>query len=622
MSFLNKRAASEYVQNDGSPEFRLPCGSVVLTGLEGNWAFAAQDIRKGKQGELELTLTLERTGIRVARHYIAYPGTGMIREWTGVENRGLQPVALGAPFFFTTTVMSNSAQAGLELSHFTGAFHMPDSQRLVTQKVGADYAHEYSSPYAAMNHMPLMILSPAGAGHGLFFGWDYLGPWSAPMGAFEGSDFHCGLRLNGYHRNLAPGESVELPQAFTGVFVGDLDDLSNEMLDWQYAFAWDHKNPAYFAQPRIAVDFPAPWVAEGGTAENWSCRLALDLYFTDLARYLGAGVLWDDAGWYDEWGSWNGPAFGLVTDYLRKHAMTQMVWLPTFMSRPGSQVARDLGAAVALPKGAWGYATGVDQSRSEATAWQRKLLDQKTHEWGDFQWRLDGAPGWGLDRLVADQQFRLLLRDFLADHPGCAIDESSLGGASLMGVDLARYACSIQVTDGDGVRDHSGYYGSMILPPDLWHWIVLGARGKEPRKNYDIRLDRMHLRMNPVWFGDPGTSLPYCKHNTSQDYPAQAIIGLRARSLGDLEKIRIDWDLYAYLRREGVAGRWGHVFRPRVEGDNPVLYFQRMNRTGTKGVILTTRSWEHPEQGPPGTVRVFPKGLDSESRLRCALRPR
>jgi hypothetical protein len=517
------------------------------------------------------------------------------------------------PFFFTTTVLSNVAKSGIELSYFTGAYHMPDSQRLVTRKVGVDYAHEFSSPYAGMNHMPLMILSPAGAGHGLFFGWDYLGPWSGPLGAFAGSDFHCGLRLDQYQRRLAPGESIELPRAFTGVFTGDLDDLGNEMLDWQYAFAWDHKNPAYFAQPRIAVDFPTPWVAEGGTAENWSCRLALDLYFTDLARYLGAGVLWDDAGWYDEWGSWNGPAFGLVTDYLGKHDMRQMVWLPTFISRPGSQVVRDLGTPVALPNGVWGYDTGVDQSRPEATAWQRKLLDQKVRRWGDFQWRLDGAPGWGLDPLAGDQQFRRLVQGFLADHPDCAIDAGSLGGASLMGVDIARYACSFEVTDGDGVRDYSGYHSSMILPPDLWHWIILAARGKESRKHYDVRLDRMHLRMNPVWFGDPGTNIPYCKHNKSTDYPAEAITGLRGQSLADLEKIRRDWDLYAYLRREGVVGQWSHVFRPRVEGDDPVLYFQRMDRAGTKGIILTTRSWEHPEQGPPGAVCVFPKGLIAEA---------
>lgn len=613
VSFLNKRAASEYVQNGGSPEFRLPCDSVVLTGLEGGWTFIAQDIRKGKLGELELVLMLERSGLRVTRHYIAYPETGIIREWTLVDNRSANSVTLKNPFFFTTTVLGETAKTGLEFSHFTGAYHLADSQQLVTKKVDTNYAHEFSSPYAAQNHMPLMMLSPVGDGHGLFFGWDYLGPWAAPMGAFAGSQFHCGLRLDRVSRNLAPGESVELPHAFTGVFKGDLDDLGNEMLDWQYAFAWEYKNPAYFAQPRLAVDFPSPWLAEGGTAENWSCRLALDLYFTDLARYAGAGVLWDDAGWYDEWGSWNGPDFGQVTRYLRKHDMTQMVWLPSFMTRPGSQAARDLGNAVALPKGAWGYSTGVDQSRLEATAWQRTLLDQKVRQWGDFQWRLDGAPGWGLEPLAADQQFRLLMDNFLTDHPGCAIDASSLGGASLMGVDLGRYVCSIEVTDGQGVRDHSGYYGSMMLSPDMWHWIILAARGKEARKHYDIRLDRMHLRMNPCWFGDPGTSLPYCKHNTSKDYPANAITGLRAQSLGDLEKLRKDWDLYAYLRQQGVAGQWGHVFRPKVEGDQAVLYFQRMNRAGTRGVIVTTRSWEHPEQGPPGAVCIFPEGLDPKA---------
>ena len=55
VSFLNKRAASEYVHNGGSPEFRLPCGTEVLTGLEGDWTCIAQDIQKGTKGEIELT---------------------------------------------------------------------------------------------------------------------------------------------------------------------------------------------------------------------------------------------------------------------------------------------------------------------------------------------------------------------------------------------------------------------------------------------------------------------------------------------------------------------------------------------------------------------------------------
>ena len=48
---------------------------------------------------------------------------------------------------------------------------------------------------------------------------------------------------------------------------------------------------------------------EGGTpsADNWGRRLALDLRYVDLIRETGTDILWDDAGWYDKWGTWNGP---------------------------------------------------------------------------------------------------------------------------------------------------------------------------------------------------------------------------------------------------------------------------------------------------------------------------
>ena len=53
------------------------------------------------------------------------------------------------------------------------------------------------------------------------------------------------------------------------------------------------------------------------------------------------------------------------------------------------------------------------------------------------------------------------------------------------------------------------------------------------------------------------------------------------------KSIRKDWELYHYLVAQGVAGRWSHVFRPKVDHDDPIWYFQRMNRDGSKGVILT-----------------------------------
>ena len=200
----------------------------------------------------------------------------------------------------------------------------------------------------------------------------------APRG---GSAFRCRLVLAGYTRTLRPGESFGTPRVFTGCFVGDLDDMGNQVLDWQYEYLWEHKHPAYFAQPRYAVDWPAPWVNTGGGEENWGCRLMLDLYYIDLARYAGAGVLWDDAGWYDAWGDWNGPDFGETVRYLDKYDMKLKVWFPTFLRTAGSQVDQDLAHATKM------LDSSIDQSSPAATQWQLDLLDRKTREWGGFQWR-------------------------------------------------------------------------------------------------------------------------------------------------------------------------------------------------------------------------------------------
>jgi hypothetical protein len=615
-SFLDKgiSPAKQYLRPDGSALYRMEIAGSPLTGWEGGWRLESDGVTELDQGELRLDIMIRRSDLVVGTHFIVYPETSIVRQWTSVCNAGSEPLEVSNPHFLDLTLTGHETQEGLTFGWFTGAYHFADSQRLVTEPVDSEHNREFASHYAGAGHMPLMFLHDPRRNCGVYWGWDYLGPWSGTAGARDGNSFHCGLQTAELRRVLRPEDRVELPRVFLGTFRGDPDDMGNFILDWQYQYYWQHKDPAYFAQPRLAVDFPAPWIGTGGTEENWSCRLALDLYFTDLARYMGAGVLWDDAGWYDEWGTWRGPAWGELTPYLKRHDMRFLVWFPTFMCHPGSRAVEHLGVETALPDGGPSYEHGIDQSRPAATAWQRDLLDEKVAQWGDFQWRWDGAPGWGLDPLAADQEFRKLVREFITNHPGCAIDAGSVGGASWMGVDLASFACSSEMVDGQGVRDYAGYHASMLLPPDLPHWIILAARDKEPRKRYSINRDRAHLRMHPVWFGDPGTSIPYCKPNKAEDYPADEITALRAQSFPDIEQIRYDWDLYHYMLHQGVAGRWCHVFRPNVSGDDPVLYFQRMNRDGTKGVILTTRSWEEPERMPDGPVTVFPKGLQPDTR--------
>ena len=92
------------------------------------------------------------------------------------------------------------------------------------------------------------------------------------------------------------------------------------------------------------------------------------------------------------------------------------------------------------------------------------------------------------------------------------------------------------------------------------------------------RATASHLCLDPCWYRDPG------------DGP-------------DLEAIRKDWEIYHYLVAQGVAGRWSHVFRPAVENDDAVWYFQRMDRTDSKGVIIT----KHAKLGPTYYLICKPK---------------
>jgi hypothetical protein len=48
------------------------------------------------------------------------------------------------------------------------------------------------------------------------------------------------------------------------------------------------------------------------------------------------------------------------------------------------------------------------------------------------------------------------------------------------------------------------------------------------------------------------------------------------------------------LRAQQVVGRWSHVFRPEVSNDDPIWYFQRMNRDGSKGIIIAKHAKEAP----------------------------
>lgn len=584
-SFKNKISGREWIQGDAAAnEIRLTAEGRGITGATPGWERKGEDILRLAQGELHLDLRLRHGPLRVSKHYVVYPGSPIIREWLTISNDSEKPVSLADPGFFESAVFA--AEIGnLDLCYMTGGGAFNGSHLLKKDKLNTAYARTFDSydpsdigprglSYSA--HLPLLALHDTRTNDGTMLGWDYLGHWTLNAEADHGA-VNLSLRVAGYHKDLMPGETIETPKAFSGTFTGDLDAMGNVLLDWQYQYLWDLTHPAYFAKARWAVNWPGPWVGKGGTpsADNWGRRLALDLRYVDLLRQTGGDILWDDAGWYDKWGSWNAPDWRLTTQYLAKHGMKLALWYPTFFATPDSEIGQQ------HPEWLIPMQDVLEQSIKATADWQGQILDNSVEAWGDFQWRFDGPEGTSdtdTGYLDSDRNFRRLAEGFKEAHPASGIDACA-GGGRWISYDMARISESGEYTDG-GVGPYSNYYTSLLIPPDKCHNVV-----DFDHTYYNPASDRTHLCMDPCWYRDPG------------DGP-------------DLEAIRKDWDLYHYLVAQGVVERWSHVFRPAVEGDDDVWYFQRMDRSSTKGVIIT----KHAKLGPTYYLVCKPqKGTESDA---------
>jgi hypothetical protein len=563
-SLRNKLSDREYREAGRDPEeIRITVDGVTLSEQIANWTLVSERTRQLSQGEMQLDIKLKTGSVEVTKHWVIYPHTAIVREWLSVENMSSGEVRISDLFFLNTRPLGANPDR-LELDYISGGGNFNGSQLLKTESVHRSYEHMFDSAAGVQTgnysaYLPLVLLRDSSSGDNLAVGWDYMGHWSLKVG---GEAMSVALKVAGYDAQLKPGAQLDTPKAFTAALSGDLDDIGNHLLDWQFQYFWEFTNPEYFGKTRWAVDWPSPWVGDGGTpsADNWGRRLALDLRYTDLLRECGGDILWDDAGWYDAWGSWNGPDWALTTAYLRKHGMKWALWLPTFLATEES--------AIGLQHPDWLISPGkmvLEQSIKDTVIWQKAVMDKSVANWGDFQYRYDIAPaasGNDTNLLAADQNFRSLLEQFKTAHPRSGVDACD-GGGRWISYDLARLAESGEYTDG-GVGPYSGYYTSLIIPPDKVHNVT-----DFDHTYYNPSSDRTHLALDPTWYRDPG------------DGP-------------DLEFIRKDWDIYHYLIAKGVAGRGSHVFRPRVTNDDPIWYFQRMDAEGESGIIIT----KHAKRGP------------------------
>lgn len=601
---IENKAARRLYQTDSPPadEFRLVANGQTYSGAAGKWTWKPGDARVLAQGEIELTVTLENDLLAVQKTYVVYPETGIVRQWIRYRNRTNGSITVENPHFFSTRVRGGDASK-LTLHYMTGGGSFSGSQILKEVRLSESYSRTFDSsdkierakvsgvdfggaiPWGSGAYMPWFSVSDQAAAEGLFIGFDYYGPWAAEIGNRNGGPGYLGLRLSGFRKELTPGEEIETPKSFSGVFAGDLDSMGNQLKNWQYRYLWDLTNDEYFARIRVAVEMRwqhgkgiVSW--GGGTQDNWDYRLAAMLRAIDVMRYAGGDIAWQDAGWHNHLGDNDGPDYSEAKRYLNKHGMGLAVWWPLY------SVARESRVYRAHPE--WRTSTAgiggsnLDTSRNEVIDYLAGQLDEKAAKWGDFQWRLDGTavvPVNGNETPMLAQYHNVarLQREFRRRHPGSSIDVCS-GGGNLMGFETLRVSDVSQLTDG-GSMQYGNYYSSYLFPPDKIDDWTRNA-------NFTWENARFVLTMAPAWVGDVGL------------YGHEP--GLTMNN--GLENLRRNFEIYHYLVREGVAGRWSLVYHPKVEGDDPIYYLQRMSRDGKRGVVILKR-FAH------GVVTVYPKGL-------------
>ncbi|MBI2300423.1 MAG: hypothetical protein HYU66_16030 [Armatimonadetes bacterium] len=550
---------------------------------------------------LQLNLLLRSGVLRARYHARVYPGTSILRQWLEVENTGAEPAvalvrplalalrgegAIGAPSPAERgrdrvgvsgrrqptsdtplppppaaqgeeqnqlpTPPVNAGAAGTYTHYWlVGGNSKPDQGLLQSATVGTAY-HQVVAGQATREHVPWVALQREGEPRdGWFAALEYLGPWRLSVDRDASGPLSIGAQAADLEfLTLAAGERRSLPAVTLGVFHGDLDDLSARVYDWQYEYQWDYTNPDYYARPKWAV----PWFyCSRNLQEQFAGRLAgLDMD-ADLMREIGFEMLWDDAGW-STFPGWPDDNYGSV-------------FRNTYEGPDFAQTLRY------LPKVDMRWLLWFAGRPTSG------VMDTKVGSWGNFEWRTDAVdfPG-----LASDEEWRARILHFLDAHPRCSFHTCSGGSTYAHTFDIQRYATTNYFADF-GRGPQTNYYLSYLDPPDKWVDIIepWGTGGK-----YAPDTARQLLTMVPMW-------------------------GLYAAE-ADREPIRRLVEIYHYLLREGVAGRWSFVCHPEVKGDTAFYYFQRLSHDRTKScVILKHRS--------PDPVTVFPRGLLPEHRYVVGL---
>jgi hypothetical protein len=327
------------------------------------------------------------------------------------------------------------------------------------------------------------------SGEGIFFGFNYLGPWSMKFWSdyrFPPDEevkswgllvdyrryFYVNSQLEQHRQILKPGESFETPNSFTGVYKGDLDNAGEQLQYWQAAYKWDYTREKYLYGGNM---YNANW--DNKTYMN-KTDLHLEQVFdiVNKCRKLGYNIAHEDDFWFDERGRgvWEGIDWKQIVDYARKSGIYFKLWMPPnhfAKNTPNDLDQKEWHLDPKTPTGVtlW-YGYGYCMGSNAAVDYIKSFLLNRQKRYGSYINRFDGwieAPCYSEKHdhipgqpFVAQYRNTLrLLKEVKDADPEMGIEGCNSGG-EWANWDKIEFLESQQASDGGGEDDfyHLSYF--------------------------------------------------------------------------------------------------------------------------------------------------------------------
>lgn len=607
IELINKLSSNSYTKSHLiSDEFHLIIDNIYISGATPGWIFDDFHTEIMSQGEVHGWITLTRQSIKVTRHYVAYPETGFISEWTEYNNIG-SDVILNDPSIFVQRLIPGNIDE-VDYAYMTGGANFTGSTIMKTVSLYDGFTKDFDSNgspemievdgvYADKRHQryngtgiwfSFMAMRNRNSNDGWVLHFDYQGWWTASFTCRDRMTSSIGnCKLSNYL--FKSGDTLRMPNVTLGVFVGDWDDLGNTNNNFIYQYKWDYTRDKYFNRTNFTI---------------WRAAPLNDKVFrmVEMARYIGSERIWVDDFWFDAKGNYNG-VFGddwkHINEYIKKNGMLFRLWMPPWHADRLSKVWLEHPEWMIDFHGNW-YNWTIDMSQEDAYQWILTMLKNKQKEFGTYDLRVDGDPcnikndgsfdieyegDWNAS-FRQSQNFYRLYKEFKEQNPDAGLDGCSSGGHTLS-IESVRYTDQQQITDG-ACMHMGGYWTTMIMPIDKHQGMPIAGHGRTSFMQYSP--DHLNL------FSATGAG----NQNPEQPYTFEALEGLRK-----------EHELFYWLRKQKVYGRWIQVFRPCLEHGDATYVLQRMSRDLDKGLIMISSWATNPMLGK--SERIFPKGLKPES---------